>query len=112
MEQLIQQWIAIDDQLQQANEKARQLREQKNAIAEQLNEHVAAKQMQNITIRVGNERLRFAQVKETQPLTFRYLETCLQKILDGDEEQLVAVMEYIKKNRESKMVMEIKRSNK
>lgn len=108
-EQLLQQWIAIDNQLQALNEKSRLLREQKHQLSDQLNEHLKAKQLQNIAVRVGDERVRFGQAKETQPLTFKYLETCLSKILDVDAEQIGTIIDYIKQNRENKYVMEIKR---
>jgi hypothetical protein len=110
-EQLLQQWIAVDDQLTQVNDTAKKLRERKNQISERLNEHLVDKHMQNISVQVGNEQIRFAQVKETQPLTFKYLETCFSKVFDNEEEG-TAIMDFIRRNRESKMVMDIKRSNK
>jgi hypothetical protein len=47
-------------------------------------------------------------VKETQPLTFKYLETCLREIIKN-EEQVTKIVEYIKNKRDVSYSPEIKR---
>jgi hypothetical protein len=107
-EQQIQQWIAIDDQLKILQEKTKELREKKNTISEKINEHIESKQMQNVSVKIGDGQLKFVKVKETQQLTFKYLETCLSEIINN-EEQVSKIIEYVKNNRQSKYVPEIKR---
>lgn len=107
-EQQIQQWITIDDQLKTLQEKTKELREKKNVISEKINEHIESKQMQNVSVKIGDGQLRFVKVKETQQLTFKYLETCLSEIIKN-EEQVSKIIEYVKNNRQTKYVPEIKR---
>lgn len=107
-EQQLQQWIDIDDQLQILQEKTKELRQKKNLISEKINEHLESKQMQNITIKIGDGRLRFGKIKETQQLTFKYLETCLSEIIKNDD-QVNKIIEYVKNNRQTKYVPDIKR---
>ena len=60
------------------------------------------------TIKISDGRLKFAQNKQTAPLTLGFLETCLSDIIN-DEEKVTQIMEYIKQKRDVKYVPDIKR---
>lgn len=107
-EQHIQQWVSIDNQMKILNDKMKELREAKNNISDQINSHIETTQLSNATIKLNDGQLKFIKVKETQPLTFKYLETCLSEIIKN-EEQVKKIVEYIKNKREVKYVPEIKR---
>lgn len=107
-EQQIQQWVSIDNQLKTLTDKVKELREQKNTLSENINAHIENTELQNATVKISDGKLKFVQLKETQPLTFKYLETCLREIIKS-EEQVDKIMEYIKNKREVKYVNEIKR---
>lgn len=107
-EQQIQQWVQIDNQLKGFNEKIKELRDKKNSISEQINIHIEEKQLNNAAIKITDGQLKFIKIKETQPLTFKYLETCLSEIIKN-EEQVKKIVEYIKNKREVKYIPEIKR---
>jgi len=107
-EEQIQQWIQIDNQLKSFNEKIKELRDKKNNIFEQINNNIEENQLNNTTIKISNGQLKFVKIKETQPLTFKYLETCLSEIIKN-EEQVKKIVEYIKNKRQFKYITEIKR---
>jgi len=107
-EQNIQQWVAIDNQIKILNDKMKELRDKKNNITEQINTHIETAQLSNASVKIGDGQLKFIKVKETQQLTFKYLETCLSEIIKN-EEQVKKIVEYIKNKREVKYVPEIKR---
>ena len=106
-EQQIQQWVTIDNQMKIVADKMKELRDKKNAISEQINTHIETTQF-NSSVKISDGQLKFGNVKETQPLTFKYLETCLSEIIKN-EEQVKKIIEYIKNKREVKYVPEIKR---
>jgi len=106
-EKQIQQWVSIDNQLKTLNEQIKELKEQKNTLSEQINEYVETKNVSS-SVKLNDGQLRFVKVKETQQLTFKYLETCLIEIIKN-EEQVKKIVEYIKNKREVKYVPEIKR---
>lgn len=106
-EQQIQQWVTIDNQMKIVADKMKELRDKKNAISEQINTHIESTQF-NSAVKISDGQLKFVNVKETQPLTFKYLETCLSEIIKN-EEQVKKIIEYIKNKREVKYVPEIKR---
>jgi predicted transcriptional regulator len=107
-ENQIQQWVQIDNQLKNFNEKIKELRDKKNSISEQINNHIEENQLNNAAVKISDGQLKFVKIKETQPLTFKYLETCLSEIIKN-EEQVKKIVEYIKNKREVKYITEIKR---
>ena len=107
-EQQIQQWVSIDNQMKILSEKMKELRDKKNHVSEQINNHIETEQLSNASVKINDGQLRFVKVKETQQLTFKYLETCLSEIIKN-EEQVHKIVEYIKNKREIKYIPEIKR---
>jgi ferritin len=107
-EQQIQQWVNVDNQIKNITETLKELREQKNTISNQINSHIETNQLSNASVKLSDGQLRFVKVKETQQLTFKYLETCLSEIIKN-EDQVRQIVEYIKNKREVKYVPEIKR---
>jgi hypothetical protein len=107
-EQDIQNWVLIDNQMKLLSEKMKELRDKKNAISQKINTHVETEQLENASIKISDGRLKFIKVKDTQQLTFKYLETCLSEIIKN-EEQVKKIVEYIKNKREVSYLPEIKR---
>ena len=107
-EQQIQQWVTIDNQMKILNDRMKELRDKKNNISEQINSHVETSQLSNASVKINDGQLKFIKVKETQQLTFKYLESCLSEIIKN-EEQVKKIVEYIKNKREIKYIPEIKR---
>ncbi len=107
-EQNIQQWITIDDQMKILNDRMKELRDKKNSISEQINTHIETSQLNNSSVKINDVQLKFVKIKETQQLTFKYLENCLSEIIKN-EEQVKKIVEYVKDKREVKYVPEIKR---
>lgn len=107
-EQQIQQWVTIDNQMKILNDRLKELRDKKNNISEQINTHIETSQLNNASVKISDGQLKFIKVKETQQLTFKYLETCLSEIIKN-EEQVKKIIDYIKNKREIKYFPEIKR---
>ena len=107
-ERNIQKWVAIDNQLKIINEKAKDLRDEKNDLLEDINMYIETNKLNNASIDISDGKLKFAQSKITQPLTFKFVENCLTNIIN-DQRQVTQIMKYIKDKREKKEVSEIKR---
>jgi hypothetical protein len=107
-ENKLQQWVSIDNQMKDLNEQLRELRDQKNELNESITVHVENTNLSNATVQISDGKIRFVKVKDTQPLTFKYLESCLKDIIKN-EEQVNKILEYVKNKREVKYVSEIKR---
>jgi seryl-tRNA synthetase len=107
-ENQIQQWVQVDNQMKTLNEKLKELRDLKNNISEKIHLHVEENQLNTTAVKISDGQLKFVKIKETQTLTFKYLETCLSEIIKN-EEQVKKIVEYIKNKREVKYLTEIKR---
>lgn len=104
----IQKWVSLDNQLKTVNEKAKELRDQKNELSENITAYVEDNGLSNAVVQISDGKLKFANTKVQTPLTFKYLEKSLGEIIKS-EEQVKHIMEHLKKNREYKIVPEIKR---
>ena len=108
-EEKIQTWVTLDNQIKLLNDRARELREQRNEAEESIHNYVETQNLSNATVKISDGKLRFAPTKQTSSLTLSYVEDCLHKCL-GDSDIVKQTMMYIKKNREVKVSRDIKRT--
>jgi len=107
-EKQIQEWVLLDNQMKLLNARLKDIRDNKNNIANKINSHIETNELFNSSIKISDGQIRFVKVKETQILTFKYLETCLSEIIKN-EDQVRKIIEYIKNKRDVKYVSDIKR---
>jgi hypothetical protein len=107
-ENQIQRWVSIDNELKQINEKAKELREKRNALEENITNYAFTNNLSNSTIQISDGKLKFANTKVAEPLTFKYLEKTLGEVIKN-ESQVKLIMEHLKQKRNIKVVSEIKR---
>jgi hypothetical protein len=107
-ENQIQQWVSIDNQLKLINDKAKELRESKNVLCKNISSYVEKNNLSNATIQISDGKLKFAETKVASPLTYKHLEKCLAEIIKN-ENQVKQIIDYVKQNREIKVIPEIKR---
>jgi hypothetical protein len=104
----IQQWVSIDNQLKQLNEKTKDLREKRNVLQENITSYASNNNLSNTIVQISDGKLKFANTKIPEPLTFKYLEKTLGEVIKN-ESQVKLIMEHIKQKRNIKVVTEIKR---
>ena len=107
-EQQIQQWVSVDNQLKQLNEKTKELREKRNSLEENITNYASTNNLSNATIKIGDGKLKFTNTRVPEPLTFKYLEKTLGEVIKN-ESQVKLIMEHLKQKRAIKVVPEIKR---
>jgi hypothetical protein len=107
-EQQIQQWVSVDNQLKQLNEKTKELREKRNSLEENITKYASTNNLSNATIKIGDGKLKFTNTRVPEPLTFKYLEKTLGEVIKN-ESQVKLIMEHLKQKRAIKVVPEIKR---
>ena len=111
-EENIKEWVQLDNELKLYNERTRTIRERKSELVEKIlgEDREFGKNLNNRTIDISDGKLKFQNSKQTSPLTFKYLDECLHKII-RNEKQVEQIIDYLKQNREIKLVPEIKRSS-
>ena len=105
----IKTWVLIDTKLKMVNEKIREMRDKKSYLLNQINDYVYENNMKETKIEITDGELLFCERKEYAPLTYKYLEECLQNVI-SDESHVDHIMNYIKSNRKIKLVNDIKRN--
>ncbi len=104
----IKKWVALDTQLKTLNDKAKEIRSERNELTDGIMGFVADNNLSSSTVKISDGRLKFNQTKQTSPITLGFLENCLTDLFN-EEEKVQKIMEYIKEKREIKVVTDIKR---
>ena len=107
-ESQIQQWVSLDNQLKQLNEKVKDLRDKRNNLEENITSYASENNLSNATVKISDGRLKFTNTKVQEPLTFKYLEKTLGEVIKN-ESQVKLIMDHLKQKRAVKIVPEIKR---
>lgn len=108
LETKIKRWVELDNKIKLTSEEVRDIRTEKSVINDEILEIVEEKQLSKATVNISDGKLKFVQSKHTAPLTLTYIEKCLSDIITNGK-QVEQIMTYIKKNRETKTTMDIKR---
>jgi hypothetical protein len=108
LETKIKRWVELDNKIKETSEEVRDIRTEKAVINDEILEIIEEKQLGKATVNISDGKLRFVATKHTAPLTLAYIEKCLSQLITNGK-QVEQIMTYIKKNRETKSTMEIKR---
>jgi len=108
-EESIKNWVTTDNKIRSLNEQLKALREERNNANETIMAYVETNKLANATVKISDGKLRFTSARQTAPLTLKYLNECLTKCIQN-EEQVGLIMKYIKESRNVKYMPDIKRS--
>ena len=108
LEAKIKRWVELDNQIKTSADEVRDIRTEKAVIGDEILDIVEEKKLDKATVNISDGKLRFVAAKHTAPLTLTYVEKCLSELITNGK-QVEQIMSYIKKNRETKTTMEIKR---
>ena len=103
----IKQWVALDTQLKLINDKAKDVRNDRNEKFDTIMEFVDDNNLSSSVIKISDGKLKFTTNKQTAPLTLGFLEKCLMELFNN-EEKVVQIMDYVKDKREIKYNNDIK----
>ena len=107
-ESQLAQWVSIDNQLKIVNEQTKKLREKRNTLTENITQYASDNNLSNATVQISDGRLKFANTRIPEPLTFKYLERALGEVIKN-ESQVNVIMSHLKEKRNIKTIPEIKR---
>jgi len=107
-ENQIQQWVLIDNELKKMNDIIKDLRDKRAQLSENIIKYAGNNNMSNAVIQISDGKIKFANTKIPETLTFKYLEKSLSEIIKNDS-QVKLIIEHIKSNRNTQITTEIKR---
>jgi hypothetical protein len=104
----IKKWVSIDTQIKTINERTKKARHFKNELLSEIYNYVETNSCEDTKIEISDGSLKFSEKREYQPISFKYVEDCLDKIIN-DKKQIEYIMNTLHDNREVKISKEIKR---
>jgi hypothetical protein len=107
-ENQIAQWVSIDNQLKLLNEKTKDLREKRNTLTQNITQYASNNNLSNATVQISDGRIKFANTRVPELLTFKFLEKALGEVIKN-ESQVKLILTHLKETRNIKTVPEIKR---
>ncbi len=108
-EENIKKWVYYDNKTKELNDQIKTIRSNKSSLTEEIMTHVDENpSLQDAVVKISDGRLKFSHNKQTAPITLSFLESCLKDIIN-DEEGVKKIMEYIKSQRDTKIIPDIKR---
>ena len=84
------------------------MREKRKILEQSITNYASSNNLSNATIQISDGKIKFANTKVQEPITFKYLEKTLGEVIKN-ETQVKLIMEHIKQKRNIKIVPEIKR---
>jgi hypothetical protein len=107
----VSKWITIDNRIQELSAELKQLKNDKNILDLSLINYAKNNNLENATVKVNNNKMKFSVTKTSEPITFKYLERNLGNIIKN-EDQLHKTIDYLKEKREVKYNYNVKQINK
>ena len=105
----IREWVSVDNRIKKYQEEIKKERVLRTALTTSILDHAEESNMEHAVIEITDGKLKFQSTRVTTPLTFRFLEECLNECING-EDQVKQIIKYIKSKREVKFVPDIKRT--
>ena len=103
-EQTIQEWIKTEQELQELNERIKQLRKTKFELDNKITQYSEEKGAK--TFRYGSIKMKIVESKISESLTFKYLNQCLRDMIKN-EDQVTQMLDYIRRKRNVKTVSHV-----
>jgi hypothetical protein len=105
----IKKWASLEKQLKTVNEKTKELRTQKSELADSICQYMETHPIANNAIQLTDGQIRLVERKEYTPLSFSYIEECLETLIP-DKSHVDVIMDYLYEHRDMRVVNELKRT--
>jgi predicted transcriptional regulator len=105
----VKRWAAIEKQLKTINEKAKELRKQKSELSDAICQYMETHPISNNSIQLTDGQIRMSERKEYAPLSFSYIEECLETLIP-EKEHVDVILDYLYEHREVRVINELKRT--
>ena len=107
----IQSWVNIDNKIKNLKEDLKNLRSNKNQLTNSIFTYAESNNLENAIIQISDGKLKFQNIKTTSPLTFKFVEECLNECIPN-KEQVKHLIQFIKQKRTVQCKYDIKRTYK
>jgi hypothetical protein len=103
----VQKWSMVEEKLKRVNETAKQLRDMKSELSKSITAYMGENNLSDKKISLQSGELRLVDKKEYTPLSFTYVELCLDNIIT-DKVQVELIMSELRDQREVNIIKELR----
>ena len=107
----ISRFIDLTDKLNKLNEQAKMLREERNKVEKKIFNFTESNNITDLSIKTDDGNFKFCKVTQSQPLTFKYIEACLKRVINEPDE-VTKMVNFIKNSRETSQSMVLRKVKK
>ena len=104
----LKEFYSLEKKQNVINEQLNNIKTEKNKVKLKIINYMVEKDISNKNIKIGDENLKLLQVKQIQPLTFKFLKDCLEECI-SNEDQVDQLINFIKSKRSIKEYLDIKK---
>jgi len=108
LEENIKKWVLLDNNIKTLSDQIKKIRTEKHKYNEVILDYISRKELENVTIKISDGKLKFVDTNYPQPLTYKYIYECLNKYYQNEAKTL-EIINFIKSERNIKTIREIKR---
>tara|TARA_Y100000022_G_scaffold155743_1_gene137952 strand:- start:5313 stop:5657 length:345 start_codon:yes stop_codon:yes gene_type:complete len=104
----IQSWVSLDNRIKNLSQQVKNLRSQRNTLTSNIFTYAESNNLENAIIQITDGKLKFQNVKQTSPLTFRLVQETLLEFFDDNVTE--KIIDRLKNKRDTKYSYDIKRT--
>lgn len=104
----LKNWVSIDNKVKNLTDQIKLLRKEKNTLNNEIIEYANRNSLTNAKIQITDGQLKFQNINQSAPLTFKFIQECLNDIIE-DKNKVSEIITYIKEQRDIKTYVDIKR---
>ena len=103
----VQKWSLVEEKLKRVNETAKKLRDMKSELSKSITAYMCENNLSDKKISLPSGEVRLVDKKEYTPLSFTYVELCLDNII-LDKVQVELIMSELREQREINIIKELR----
>jgi hypothetical protein len=107
----IQSWVQVDNEIKKHNTEVKSLRNKRNELSYNIISYANDNNLNQAIIKISDGDLKFNNIKQTEPLTFKFIKRCLNECIE-DDNTVSQLIDYMKEKRKITYKNDIKRSYK
>lgn len=105
----IQSWVSLDNRIKNLSQQVKDLRSQRSTLTSNIFTYAESNNLENAIIQITDGKLKFQNIKQTSPLTFRLVQETLMECFN-DENMVKKIIDKLKNKRDIKFSYDIKRT--
>ena len=107
LQENVTRWLKNNEKIKKQNELLKELKIERNILEESIFDYANENDINNVSIKTNERTLNIFDLKTSSPLSFKYIQNCLNEIFDSDK--VNEIITYLKEKRTYSVTKSIKK---